>query len=422
MRSDRREERIRARQHILRMGPEVIPLIRKQLRRSEMSGHFKLLERLRALKGRTPPDENSFSVTEELEQVSSPAEDRSSGDVDTFLKKRYRDALKAYKSGDYRRADRLAGAILTVAPDVPFRDRVEQFRVEVRERIVNSTMLSARIKPDKYRYEWGELVHLDVAIKNISNKTLTIYFSPPQDVSLYRSETGSDRSRNPAVNRQGDRASEQDGERTVFMQVMQEQIGMFGNSMEQNRNRTVAVPDRVRLNPRETWSKRILIRTSDEPRKHVLRRFRVKAKVRPSFIVIGDRRMSRWITFREARFELFPKGMREALPATPDKIRYHLQSGNLRDVFFLTHLLPRKHYEQIVPFFLTSLPDLNKRASRTIMVLLRSLTGQKKMYQKSSWLEWGRSTFDLDVKAPEGADPPTFERYFQNSFESKDDG
>ncbi len=434
LRSGQRQERLRAENRILQLGPEVIPFLERRIRQSKVSAYYELLLKFRALhdaSGDGSPSKkaaDSFSVERERERMKTEEGAPEQGKTN-FLKRRYRDALDRYREGRYEQAERLAKAILELAPEVSFRDRIERFLVRVRERIMNSSIVVGGISTDKYRYQWGEIVHVRLSLRNASDDPLKIFFGPPPEDTFFETdgnEQGKDGAKQHETTSEEDggdstkkgkngderRTSDKQGSKKIFMEIIHEETGIFGNSVTQNRHREIDAPQKVNLEPGKRWTKHVILKTSDYPKKSVLRRFRVRARVRPSLLITGDRKMSRWITFREVTFEVYPNGMRRALPSTPEKIKYHLRSGNLKDVFFLTQLLPSREQTEIVTYFLEVLPHLNDRFARTIMVLLRSLTDQNNFYKKEKWLKWGHSNFDIETRKPKERTSSAFERYF----------
>ncbi len=444
--SDQESTRVNAQDALLKLGQDVIPYLKRRIRNTRAAEYYELLRQIQTLHNHSgkqkttspfdPEERLSFSIDQELKRVDD-SKDGSKTNKSVFLKQRYRDALDLYKKQQYKKARRLARSLLVVAPDVSFRDRMKEFLVRVREKIVNSSIVRGGLSTDKYRYQWGEVVHLQLSLRNVSDKPLALYFdTPPKDVILEESDrsrvkngsgnvkkgadggnetnevSGSKRKRETGEPNQSVLVSDQESSKKIYVEIVNERIGIYGSSVTQNRHRELKIPSRIRLRPGAIWTKHVAIKTTDFPRKSVLRKFRIRARVRPALLVAGEEKMSRWITFREVQFEVFPEGMRQALPATPEKIKDHLRSGNVHDVFFLTRLLPAKHHEQIVKYFLTVLPYLKKGPSRTIMVLLRFLTEQDKMYKKKKWVEWGRSEYDIQSKEPRRKNGSSIERHF----------
>lgn len=441
LQSGDREEVLRAQQELLKAGWEAVPQIEQRLRSSDGGVLYRLLQQIRSL--HAPPlkqlDESSagmgvdqFSIDKQLSSIKKWLNDTSPPKNEQLLLQRFSDAVERYRNGEPRRGLTIAKALLIVAPEASFASKVRRFIRKCRERIFNESTIRANLKTNKIRYAWDETIPLTFQVKNVSGKPVTLHFDPPEDRRSRQEEEvndsepgskqdseagsgdGSPKKKTDEANRGSGEAggedkgqsgevkvSDETSDKTILLEYEHEKIGISGDSTSVTGYREYEIPKNVHLPAGSTWKKTVTFDTSSFSHQFVLRRLTLRARVTPTFVDVGQGRLLRWISFGSADFELFPRGMRKSRPVTVEKIKRHLKAGNLRDVFFMTFLLSSDQSEPLVKFFLRVLPFLKRGNARTIMFLLRELTGKQFYYNREKWLNWGRDTFNVDARPPE---------------------
>ncbi len=417
-----------AQKELLRIGRPAIPQLESKIRQKNALKYYELIQQIRLLsegldqagtssdskeEKEEDGDADNFSVKKEKEKLEASAMDPE--DTRTFynlLEARYRDALNAFESGKYRRARKLAEGILQVAPDHPLQKRIQNFVVKCKEHIVQSGIVQTSIAVDRNRYEWGETVKVVYRIKNVSDERVELHFDGmPEEMQFSgKRKDGDSRNNNESDRKQTEEprqvhtAEETAEDNVISVEAVTTEWNLLGRSMITNEYRSVPVPRWINLAPGATWEARRVFKTSSYEKNLVYREVRLRARVRPALIRKGKDVRSRWLRFHSDSFQIFPEGMRKALPATVKKMKKRLRAGIMTDVFFLGLLLPDDRRTEATTYFLKVLPHLKKRPARTVMFLLRRLTGRKFHYRVKRWVKWGKKQMNVD---PSSYDPST---------------
>lgn len=448
IKSEDKEESLRAEQELLSMGQKALPAIKRRLKSSESGVYYRLLQQIQSLYSVLPgkmglpgsPERSpeQFSLGQNVQSLRQSLRNMDPPENEALLLKRFREAVDKYKSGQHREALTLSQAILIIAPDVSFASKLKRFMRKCKQHLFNTSTLKATLSTDSTQYAWDETIEVTCRIKNVTDKPVTVDFesrNPPapgidsssdqenssDDGGREGNGTGegkgkgrSERTSNPKKQDVASSSREAGAGRHIVLEYRQTKIGLRGNQVTENGYQEVSVPGKVQIPPGASWERTVTFDSSSFEHAYVLRRITLRGRVAPSLIRVGEERFFRWLIFRPASFELFPRGIREAQPVTTEKIKRHLRAGHFRDVFFLTLLRPETEPETLTKLFLRVLPFLKRQNARTIMFLLQELTGEGFYYNREEWLNWGRETYDISVQPPEENDDnnpvPNFDR------------
>lgn len=91
-----------------------------------------------------------------------------------YLRRKLQGARKLHEEGDPARALRILDAIRDLEPEINFLEEIEALRVEVKSSLYQATVLSAAFETDREGYEAGEVIQVEIRLRNPGKQALVI--------------------------------------------------------------------------------------------------------------------------------------------------------------------------------------------------------------------------------------------------------
>lgn len=283
-----------------------------------------------------------------------------------FLARRFEDAKRLYKQGNYGEAFRLADALLTVAPDVPFRDELKHLRRLAEGRHLGHSLVAVHFEVARGEFPLREIAGF-LVLENLTAKTIGV----------------------------GEK-----GERQVLGQARYRLTEYYvdGSEWTIEGTKNIVAPSGFELDPGRIKRIKTSIPLPDADRGPVVQSVQVRGSIRPSQFRFEDELVGRSVTWQESRV----LRLRDDYEAVRGNPYHHLQIGVLAEssarmvaavqvlkASLEEDAISQIRREQTIDQLIGALQP-NGRLNALLFRLLTSFTGVRCEPRIESWRTWAK--------------------------------
>lgn len=292
--------------------------------------------------------------------------------VDKFFRGKFEKAKSYAEAHNYETALKLVDAILTLHPEVGFRDEVVSLRVKCEEGMIQQSVVKSYISVPKNVCEVSEQVEFKIRVDNLTEDEARIFTKGLENSIFGRLER-------------------------EVREYSIDGMSRFSRAPEFVRN----VPD-ITLRKGEGWEKSYFIETkglgSFEGR---FRRYVLWGALRPAEMECGNERFSRYLPLEPVTIDVLPEGCgkyaQRPVEVVRDSVMRLIQrsgEGGRTEreaqsmLFYASFYVPAGSLHEVAGLIIGSLDKLSASGARTAMGVLTNLTGEAHGFEAEAWKRW----------------------------------
>ncbi len=357
---EEQNEQVRTHVHdeLLDMGGKILPLLEKRIQEKGVSGCYKLIRDIEAKRKPTKiivetelPDPESFK--KQLKPVDK-------NQISNFYLTKYIEAYELVRKGALEAANEILDSLVKLERFPPYQGEISQLKAYCDQRLIQTTVIAARISPAKTSILPGEKIEVEFVIENKSKDKLSIEFASGNQ---------------------------------ILMQIQAHAFVLAGVENTIMKHETIEIDKNISIEKDKSWSKQFSLDLGQYQfsieQANCVKYFYMWAYFSPTSIssVNGPR----VVPFSPTVVKLIPKGMETLLQDPVKSLKEAIEKEKLNDIFFLALAVENDKRNSLFDSMIDWLSKTTStKVSAAIAKSLERVTGRKFNTIKE-WQDWWKS-------------------------------